>query len=137
MQKARMIQTDATYKLTWQGYPFLVAGTSDADYVFHPLAVAVTKGETEDDFAFLFRALHARNLEWKPEILLADASEAITNGFKAVFGEPDVRAMCFFHVVQNVDKYLRRFSKKNRSAAQELREDINVLQTSKSQQMFL
>jgi len=66
-----MVQTDAPYKLTWQGYPILLVGTSDAAKVFHTYAAAVTKRETAADFKFLFRALHEVNLEWKPSILLA------------------------------------------------------------------
>ncbi len=32
----------------------------------------------------------------KPRALMADASDAISNGFKEVFGEHHVRLMCFF-----------------------------------------
>lgn len=61
--KSVLVRTDATYKLTWQGYPMLHVGTSDVVKVFHPYTATVTKGETAEDFAFLFRALYEENLE--------------------------------------------------------------------------
>ena len=64
MTKSPLTRTDATYKLLWQGYPVLIVGTADANHVFHPFAVAVIKGETEKDFAFIFEALHEADLEW-------------------------------------------------------------------------
>lgn len=124
--KSVLVQTDATYKLVWQGYPVLLVGTSDAAKKFHPYAAAVTKGETAQDFEFLFRALHEVNLEWAPSILLADGSEAITNGFHAVFGPPDVRLMCNFHVIKNVEPYLKSLTKNG--IAGHLKEDIYTLQ---------
>jgi hypothetical protein len=85
-------------------------------------AIAITKGETEYDFEFIFRSLHNANLEWKPSILLADGSEAIINSFIAVFGVPAVRLMCF----------LRGITQKKR-----LKEDIYTLQTCFDEEMFL
>ena len=89
-----MIQCDATYKLTWQGYPVLLAGTSDSARVFHPFLLAVTKVESTKDFEFIFRVLHNFVPEWSPNILLADGADAITQAFTLVFGEPKVRLIC-------------------------------------------
>ncbi|KAK7601962.1 hypothetical protein V9T40_009403 [Parthenolecanium corni] len=133
--KSHMVQADATHKLTWQGYLFLLVGTSDANYVFHPLAVGITKGEEQDDFAFIFKALHAAVLEWKPSVLLADGSEAITNGFIAAFGAPQVRLMCYFHVIKNLEKYLRPLSQNGVSL--QLKEDIYLLQTCPNKKTFM
>lgn len=130
----KLVQTDATYKLVWQGYPFLLVGTSDANYVFHPFAVAITKGEAQEDFEFLFRALSIAIQEWKPTVLLADGSEAITNAFTSVFGAPEVRLMCFFHVIKNVDKYLRLIEA---SLRVQLKEDIYTLQSSQNPEIFV
>ncbi|KAK7601130.1 hypothetical protein V9T40_008571 [Parthenolecanium corni] len=129
-----MVQIDATYKLNWQGYPVMVVGTSDRNNVFHPIAMAVCKGETANDFAFIFKALHNYNLEWQPSILLADCSEAITNGFKQVFGEPRVRIMCFFHVLKNIEKYFKVITKKK--TCTQLKDDIQSLQGCKDEQTF-
>lgn len=94
-KNSQLLQCDATYKLLWQGFPVLLAGTTDSSRVFHPVLLAVTTGETSEDFKFVFRALHNFHLEWTPTFLLADGSEAITNGFRAVFGEPLARLMCY------------------------------------------
>lgn len=133
-EKSRTIQADATYKLLWQGYPVIIMGTSDIDNVFHPYVLAVTKGETVADFSFVFRALHQYNLEWKPNILLADACTAITNAFVAIFGVPEVRIMCHFHMLQNVEKYLKPLQTRTRL---DLKLDIRALQTCADEETFM
>ncbi|OXA40382.1 hypothetical protein Fcan01_24848 [Folsomia candida] len=45
-QMTRLIHTDATYKLNWEGFPVLVVRVSDKNRTFHPTAIAVTVGET-------------------------------------------------------------------------------------------
>lgn len=130
----KLAQTDATYKLNWHGYPFLLVGTSDANRVFHPFAVALTKGETQEDFAFIFQEIYKAVPEWKPSILLADGAEAITNGFTVVFGSPEVRLMCFYHMKTKSDSHLRLVS--NVDYRSQLEEDINVLQTAPNEKTF-
>lgn len=132
LKKTQMVQVDATYKVIWQGYPLIIAGTSDKDQVFHPFAIAVCKGESADDFGFIFDALHNFDLEWKPQLLLADASEAITNGFIKIFGAPRVRIMCFYHVLKNVENYFKRLTNK-----EDLKADIYALQTCKDEDTFV
>ncbi|GBO13675.1 hypothetical protein AVEN_119247-1 [Araneus ventricosus] len=46
MIKTEGVQTDATYKLIWQGYPVLIVGSSDMNRTFHPFAIAVCNNET-------------------------------------------------------------------------------------------
>lgn len=134
MKRSPLTQTDATYKLMWQGYPVLMVGTTDADHVFHPFALAVTKGETEEDFAFIFGALHEADLEWTPTYLLADGSGAITNGFRSVFPHDFIRLMCFFHVKKRVESHLRSLPKDG--SRERLLADINTLQTCESSDQF-
>ena len=110
-KKSRMVQTDGTFKLVWQGYPVILAGTSDANNVFHPFALAVLKGETDEDYAFVFKALLEWDSEWKPDMLLADGADAITSAFVKVLGDPLVRIMCYFHMLQNCEKYLKPLKK--------------------------
>lgn len=133
LEKSLMVQIDATYKLIWQGYPVMVVGTSDKNHVFHPFAIAVCKGESGNDFTFIFDALHNFNLAWQPEVLLADASQSITQGFTNVFGVPKIRLMCFFHVLTNVEKYFKRLTKSNPN----LKPDIHALQTCNDETTFL
>ncbi len=39
-------------------------------------------------------------------MLIADASSAITNGFKAVFDNLDRHIICWVHLIRNFDKHL-------------------------------
>ena len=111
-EKSLMVQTDGTFKLIWQGYPVILAGTSDRNNVFHPFALAILRGEAAEDYAFVFGALHQWDAKWKPSILLADGSDAITSGYATIFGVPDIRCMCYFHVLHNCEKYLKTLEKK-------------------------
>ena len=91
-KQSPMIQYEATYKLIWSGYPVLLAGTSNCDRVFHPFLLVVTKGESKEDFEFIFRAL--LDPEWTPNILLVNGCDAITNALIFVFGEAQVCVSC-------------------------------------------
>lgn len=128
-----MVQIDATYKVNWQGYPVMVVGTTDRNKTFHPFALAICNGETAEDFAFIFCTLHTFNPEWKPVILLADGAEAITRGFEEVFGPPQVRLMCYFHVLKNVEKYLKVI---RGSTSVALKHDITTLQACQDETSF-
>jgi hypothetical protein len=132
--KSPLIQADATYKLVWEGFPVLIVGTSDQNNCFHPFAVAVTKGETAEDFSFIFRSLRVYHTDYKPSILLADGSEAITNGFIAVFTEIAVRIMCYFHVIKNIEKYMKPIKICTRV---QLKTDISTLQMAANREIFL
>ena len=133
VSKSDMVQAHGTYKLVWQGYPVIILGTTDKQHVFHPFAHAVCKDESSDDFAFVFRAVRAFNVEWTPSILLADGSEAITRVFTDVFGAPRVRLMCFFHVVHNIEKYMKPLKSK---VSGQIRCDLRALQTAKDEITF-
>lgn len=131
--KSDLVQVDATYKITWQGYPLIVIGTTDKSHTFHPFGVALCKGETAADFAFVFRSLQKFNTDWNPTVLLADGADAITGGYVDVFGAPRIRLMCFYHVLHNLEKYLKPLAA-DRAA---VLEDIHVLQTSQDPSTFL
>ena len=106
---------DATYKLIWQGYPVLIVGATDREKKFHPFGMAVTTTEDHNDFKFIFHSLKkavelvAHPFEYNPSILIADASGAITNGFKNVFTMSN-RIMCWAHMIRCVDNHLSYFS---------------------------
>lgn len=55
--KSGHLHADGTYKLMWEGFPLLVVGTSDAARKFIVAGVAITSGETHEDYEFLFGAL--------------------------------------------------------------------------------
>jgi len=91
--------------------------------------LAVTKGESAADFEFIFGALHEFQLQWTPSILLADGSDAITNGFAAVFGPPRIRLMCFFQVREKVEAYLKPLTKNG--VCVQIKNDLHALQVCK------
>ena len=134
LNRSVMVQADASYKVVWQGYPILLMGTTDKSQTFHPFVLAVCKGESKEDFAFIFRALHAYNPQWLPTILLGDACEAILAGFTLVFGPPLVRLMCYFHVRKNIEPYYRALSK---NARRQLQCDVQALQNCQDASTFL
>ena len=137
--KSKLVQSDATYKLVYQGFPILITGTTDAARKFHPSVLAVTTTETEGDFSFLFLALSGAVQKttgklFEPDILVADAAAAITNGFTASFGKEPRRVHCWFHVIHNVDKKL--FIIRDVERRKEMRQDIVQLQTCTDESQF-
>ena len=60
--EAVFILSDATYKLTYGGFPALTGGKTDKNKNFHPFGIA-----------------------FNPSILVADNADAVTLGFKKVF----------------------------------------------------
>lgn len=133
LDNSLLVQADASYKVIWQGYPILLVGTTDRRQKFHPFALAVCKGESTEDFTFIFRALQTYKPAWHPSFLLGDACEAITAAFVQVFGVPTVRIMCFFHVRKNIEPYYRALPKVKRA---ELQRDVQALQTSQDADTF-
>ena len=138
LSNCRVIHTDATYKLNWQGYPGLIIGCSDMDKHFHPFLFAVTSCEKANDFKFIFTTLQAgREFLKLPPLasdlgLMADAAFAIENGFHAA-GYIGVRAMCWFHVTKALKT---RFLKLDNSDAADLNEYICYMQRSQTPSVF-
>lgn len=48
--RARTLHADATYKLVWQSFPVLIAGTTDKNRKFHPMCLGVSTNECQADF---------------------------------------------------------------------------------------
>jgi len=128
------VQADATYKLTWQGYLIVIMGCRDKNNTFHPFCFAVCKGETSEDYAFVFDSTRKQNPDWSPSILMADGSEAITAGFERVSGAPCVHLQCFFHVRKNIEKYLKMLTKGGVSG--QILADLNCSQTCLTESTF-
>jgi len=134
VRNSDMLQADGTYKSTWLGYPVPIVGTSDKNNVFHPACLAVCDSESSEDYEFIFRALSLSNVGWQPTTLLADGSEVITIGFERVFGKPVVRLYCFFHVLHNVEKYLKPLTKGG--ICDHIKIDLNALQSCSNEGKF-
>lgn len=100
---------DGTYKLNWQGYPFLIVGTVDRARKFHGIAYACDTNETITDYAFLFQTLIDAvkviyNEELSPKTLIADGNKVIRNACSMVFPSIELQIMCYVHVLRNVNK---------------------------------
>ena len=72
-------------------------------------------------------------LDMKPTVLIADGSDAITNGFKNVFGSEFIRLLCYFHLTKNVKNKLKGLEAKQQT---EIVNDISDLQLSPSKEVF-
>ncbi len=74
---------------------------------------------------------------YRPDTLIADAAEAITNGFMSAFDYASIddfnRLMCYPHVDRNVDQHLKSVSKEIRD---EIDTDIDDIQIMYSKESF-
>lgn len=137
--KSNKIHADATYKLTWEGVPVLISGTTDLDRHFHPFGISVCSNERTEDFKFIFKALanslEKLNLSENLQIntLISDASYAIRNGFTNVFGDDTMLIMCWAHVRRNVVKNLHLVAEEFRD---DVMEDIDSLQLASNKEIF-
>lgn len=134
------IHTDATYKITWQGFPLLLVGTTDLYRSFHPFGVAVCTTEQQKDFEFIFASVkqgveNTFDEKLEPKYLIADAAKAIHNAGLKVFG-PDLSVlMCWFYMRKAVSEKLPTFIRDPIKQAQFLN-DLDKLQLAKSIEIF-
>ena len=135
-KQSKVVHTDATYKLTWQGFPAIVAGVSDTDRQVTQVAFAVSSGETKDDYEVVLRAMKegiqaVSGEAFEPRVVVADAAEAITLAAEAVF--PGViRRVCWFHVRKSVETVLRKDSAMKKACLA----DISMLQLAENEEHF-
>ena len=139
-KNTKHICADATYKLIQHGYPVLVVGTTDRDKKFHPFGVAMCCNETEDAFKFIFKSIkdcvqEIYQYDYQPTILVADAAEAITNGFTSVFLELLFRVMCWFQMKKAFGDH-ETFTSINQPHKENIRQDICTLQLCESKDIF-
>ena len=135
-QKSKVVNTDATYKLMFQGFPAIVAGVSDADRQITPVVFAIVSGETKDDYEVVLRAMKEGiqtvcGEAFEPRVVVADAAEAISLAVEAVFPGAS-RRVCWFHVRKNVESYLR----KDTAMKKECLKDISALQLAENTEQF-
>ncbi|CAF0858135.1 unnamed protein product, partial [Brachionus calyciflorus] len=135
---AKYILSDATYKLTYGGFPALTGGTTDKNKNFHPFGLALCSTENNLDFAFFFRTIKSVCFRVyghtiTPTILVADSADAITIGFKKVF-EMSKRVNCWAHVIRNIDKRLLVFVD---TIKKSIRDDICNIQKIFREDLFL
>lgn len=103
MEFNKILASDGTHKITYQGYPAIVLGTLDKMKRFHPFGLCLVFGETADDYEFAFKSLIKKKADYKPNILIADNAPAITNAFVSTFSPENlIRVYCWAHVYKRV-----------------------------------
>lgn len=136
---ATNLHADATYKLTWQGFPVLVVGTTDKAKRFHPLCMAISSSERKEDFVMLFDALKRGALTLydfniEPKALICDAAKSIQNAFQEIFGTEATIKMCWAHAKKNIQKKVEKLVEKKKQ--KELLDDIDLLHSATSPTLF-
>lgn len=139
MCHSTVLHADATYKLIWQGFPVLIAGTTDKNGKFYPVCLAVSTTETTEDFEMLFSGLKNSVLSiyghsLQPSVLVCDAAKAIQNAFTNVFGSETIIRMCWAHAKKNIITKLEQTVDKKKT--NDILEDIDCLQAATSSQNF-
>ncbi len=73
----------------------LIVRTTDKAKHFHPFGIAMCCSENDEAFNAVKESVYEiYKVEYQPKILVDDASDAITNGFKEVFEQLSQRVMC-------------------------------------------
>lgn len=135
-----VLSADTTYKMVWEGFPISPIGTTDADCHFHLYGNLISKKEETADYEFAFRSLKnivARlfNYDMAPTVLICDASGAIHNGCRNVFGLHIRILMCYFHMKKALKKNLARWFRTNQQKENVLK-DVDALQLSQDPDIF-
>lgn len=126
----------------YHDYNYPIKGTTDLQKKFHPYTISICSFETGDDFHFIFMAAkkilkEINNYDFKPDILIADGAEAITNGFMNAFDYKSIddftRVMCWAHVLRAVDVKAKPIEEKLRD---QILLDIYAIQLSPSPEHF-
>ena len=109
-----LIQDDATYRLTWMGFPVFVSGRSTPTGKFFPSHV--TLSSHEDDKAWATTHEYVKRVLGKaPKKQMADGAKDISKSGKQVFGNETKRLMCWPHVNRNVEKRLKVLKRESKS----------------------
>lgn len=128
------LHVDSTYKLNYEGYPVFIGGISDLGKHFHPCFIMLSSGESAEDYKFAFQALLNSLPEYCPSVLVADAAEAITVGFREVIGDGFLRVTCWAHVNPAYEK--RLICIKDKAVRNEINKEIHLLQVCSDPDVF-
>lgn len=134
------IHVDGTYKLVWQGYPVIQAGTTDMYRSFHAFGLGVCTSEQSADYEFIFNAVRkgvkdVYNIDYHAKVLIRDGAHSIKNGFEAVFGVLGVDLMCWAHMRRKMAEKMPTFIRDKKKVF-ELLADLDALQLSKDNYTF-
>ena len=142
-QSTKHVCTDTTHKILWEGFPVFLTGTTDLRRSYHPSSLSVCTNETATEFEFVFNALKKVqeklfNYIFRPNCLVADGADAITNGFMKAFNymsiDDFIRIMCWPHVDRAYKPKLA--SIKDKEIENAIEDDIFNIQICPSAQIF-
>uniref|UniRef100_A0A914X3P3 SWIM-type domain-containing protein n=1 Tax=Plectus sambesii TaxID=2011161 RepID=A0A914X3P3_9BILA len=137
---ATTLQTDGTYKLTYEGNILITLAVSDKARRLHPVGVAII-GKTENAavyeraFEAIATALQKAGLPaFEPDAVMSDGDPCITAAVASTF--PNARRLtCYYHMKKQVQK--RMGSKKvPKDRRQTILEEIRSLQLACSDAVF-
>jgi hypothetical protein len=138
VKRSDLLHADATYKVNDYGWPVCFPTITDYNGHGHPIGMAIMQGESTEDYERMFAAAKAAvekecGTLWSPRFLVKDGAAAIGNGFRLVFGRNTVLVDCWAHISKNL---LNDYKKLPKECVQRMRNDVNLLQTSPSTEVF-
>lgn len=97
------IHIDGTFKLIDLGLPLLVVSTENIDHCYRPIAFSVASSESIAQTQTMLSKikeflLEKYNLNWRPEYVLTDNSDALIGGVRNTFDHEYVHLGCHFHI---------------------------------------
>jgi hypothetical protein len=120
----------------WHGFPVQVLGYSNSpvlrlDNHFVPTMLCVSSNEDTIAYANIFQIL--KDLNYNPDVLLADGAREITAAARTVFVSTK-RAMCFAHCYRQAEKRIRQF--RGKELKKRVTDDIKLLQYARNENEF-
>lgn len=129
---------DTTHDLNCEKMPVAISGVSDKEKIFHPAAIFLMTGESENDYKFCFNSLvvglHNLGYTFRPQRIISDCDSSISAAIRNTFDYSVLHIKCWFHVKKNITDRLKRVH--DISKRDELINDINILQHSPSVEIF-
>ena len=113
MYQMFVFSLDGTYKLLWNGFPFIVCGLSDIMHRFHPIAFLFTSHEDKDAYSFLINSIKSfvrvhLSFDMVPNCCISDNADEIFSAASADF--PDtIKVNYYAHMMRNVRKSYRKY----------------------------
>lgn len=135
------IAADCTYKTTLQGYPLMVICVIDSMRHAHPVAFATVTRQEEVDYCYVFATIANRckafGIPLAVATFISDGEIALKKAALAIFGSNTQLVNCFFHVMQNVRKHLKKNSKEfSKDKMAQVQTDISRMQISPTKRHF-
>lgn len=134
-----VLSADCTFKTTLQGYPLVVVCLVDKMRHAHPVAFASITKQEEADYYFVLATLQDQcnrmGISCSVKAFISDGEIALKKAARSVFGEHVLLVNCYFHVVQNIKKYLTK-AKESADHKERILKDVNRIQVAPTPRHF-